>query len=161
RIWSRLHFLFRFAGLTGLVCSGIGAALAFLAGILSTERLQEPHFVAETIRGQSGDPLSRVAMYLMAGGAVLFTVALLIELIVAVRLVAGRRSAFGLNAALQVVLTLALLVAINVYSYRHYVRLDWTRGKQFTLSQQLQSQLSQLRDPTSIIVYQRHKTFGH
>src|SRR5262249_47458191 len=72
----------------------------------------------------------------------------------------GRRSAFGLNAALQIILAVALLVGINLYAHSHYLRLDWTRNHAFTLPPEIQARLGQLQGETSIVVYQRHKTFG-
>ena len=44
RFWSRLHFLIRFLGLTGLVAAGGGVALAFLEDLLkrSEEALAQP-----------------------------------------------------------------------------------------------------------------------
>jgi hypothetical protein len=161
RAWSRLHFLVRFAGLSGLVCCGIGVALTFLAGILSWDALGDPEFVRAVISGESGDRTSRVALILLFGGAALALLTVLVEVLATLRLVAGRRSAFGLNAAVQVGLAVALLVGINLYSYRNYVRVDLTREQQFTLPAQIQDELSQLKDPTTIVVYQRHKTFGH
>src|SRR5437867_2913120 len=109
-VWSRLHFLVRFAGLTGLICCGIGIALAFLADILLWDRLKNLEFVRATLKGESGDLTSRVALCFLFGGAALVLLALFVELLAAIRLVTGRRSAFGLNAAIQAVLALALLV---------------------------------------------------
>src|SRR5262249_54297300 len=42
----------------------------------------------------------------------------------------------------------------------HYLRFDWTGNRQFTLPEDVRNQLSQLRGETTIVVYQRHKTFG-
>jgi hypothetical protein len=164
RWWSRFHFLARFAGLTGLVCAGIGAALAFLHDVLdrmfSADVPSAWDFVREAIVGRTGDLSTRVAVIFLAAGAVLVVLGLLVELLVVVTTVAGRRSAFGLNAAAQIALAVVLLVGLNVYSYRHYIRLDWTRDRQFTLPPEIQAQLHSLEGKTSIVVYQRHKTFG-
>jgi hypothetical protein len=158
--WSRLHFLLRFAGLTGLLCSGIGAALAFLAGILSVKVLSDENFVRTTLLGQRGDLDSRVALGFLLGGGALALLAVLVEALVILRTAAGRRSAFGLNATVQVALAAILLVGINYLSSLYHVRADWTRARQFTLAPEIQSQLRQLKEPTTIVVYQRHKTFG-
>src|SRR5207253_1491392 len=67
----------------------------------------------------------------------------------------------------QAALATALLVGLNWYSFHHYLRFDWTgnpqftaRKSQFTLPEDVRNQLSQLRGETTIVVYQRHKTFG-
>ena len=161
RVWSRLHFLLRFAGLTGLVCAGIGVSLAFLADILSWDQLSNVPYVRSTLTGETGDLTTRLAMCFLVGGTALALLATLVEILASLRLVTGRRSAFGLNATIQAGLALALLIGINLYSYRHYERRDWTKDKQFTLPQKIQEELSQLKDPTTIVVYQLHKTFGH
>jgi hypothetical protein len=178
RWWSRLHFLVRFAGLTGLLCVGVGVALAYLEDILpnvlpggawdnvATWDFRSPwEFIRDTVLGEAAvQPILRVAVGLLAGGVVAALFALLIEVLVVLGMVAGRRSAFGFNATLQTALAVALLVGINVYSFRHYLRLDWTRNQQFTLPPDIQTDLSQLSreegKKTTIVVYQRHKTFG-
>src|SRR5262249_48228123 len=88
--------------------------------------------------------------------------ALLVEIIIMLGSTAGRRSAVGLHAVIQVSLAVVLLAGINLYSYRHYLRFDWTSNQQFTLPADIQEQLSKLRndEETTIVVYQRHKTFG-
>jgi hypothetical protein len=162
--WSSLHFLIRFAALTGLACAGVGTALAFLHDVL--ERVFSPDlpaawaFVRSVLSGQAGDLSTRVAVGFLVGGAVLALLGLVVELLVILTTVAGRRSAFGLNATAQVALASALLLGVNLYSYRHYLRLDWTREQQFTLPSDIQAQLRSLDGKTTIIVYQRHKTFG-
>src|SRR5262249_49755293 len=74
------------------------------------------------------------------------------------------RSLFGTNAALQVAVAAALLIGVNVYSFQHYVRQDWTREpKKFTLPETVRDDLSQLRGTggkTTIVVYKQHKAFG-
>jgi hypothetical protein len=169
-----LHFLLRFAGLTGLMAVGVGVGLAFLKNILSWDNLSSFDFLRSTLRGETGETTSQVAAGLLLGGGLAALLALLVEVLVIVSMAAGRRSAFGLNVAVQVVLALALLVGVNVYSAgidmqlprlhlhsdAHYIRADWTAQKQFTLPEGIQTQLSELRDETTIVVYQRHKTFG-
>lgn len=157
---SRLHFLIRFLGLTGLVAAGVGAALAFLQQILAWDLLSQPEFVRSTIAGEKGSLPQQVAVSLLAGGLACAAFALLIELLGGLVTVAGRRSAFGTNALVQAVLALALLVGLNYYSFHHYRRFDLTTQKQFTLPADIKEQLGRLKDETTIVVYQRHKTFG-
>jgi hypothetical protein len=158
--WSRIHFLIRFLGLTGLICIGGGAALAFLQGNLSWELLTDWNWLRPILLGETGDLATLLTMWFLVGGAGAAALALLVELLLIAGAVAGRRRAIGLNAALQMALAIVLLVGVNVYSYRHYRRDDWTLHHLFTLPKDIQQQLGQLKDETTIIVYQRHKTFG-
>jgi hypothetical protein len=160
RWWSRLHFIIRFLGLTGLLAVGAGVALAYLNEVLSRQLLTDWSFLRSVLTGETGNLGTRIAVTLLAAGGVLALLALIVELLVIGGLVAGRRSAFGFNAAVQAALVVAMVVAINIYSYRHYFKADWTRQRQFTLPVDIQQQLGELRGETTIVVYQRHKTFG-
>jgi hypothetical protein len=95
----------------------------------------------------------------LAGGG-LAVLALLVEIIGAAGLLAGRRGAFGFNVFLQVVLAGFLVAAVNYFSFHHYLRWDWTFNHNFTLDAKTREDLSRLRGETTIVVYQRHKTFG-
>src|SRR5438270_11937977 len=99
RAWSRFHLLFQFAGLTGLMLAGVGAGL----------------------RSVEFRPWDR---YLLYAGAGLAGLALLIELIAAFGQVRGQRGQVGFNAVVQIVLAAAVVAGVNVYSFRHYQRLD-------------------------------------
>jgi hypothetical protein len=164
RWWSRIHFLLRFVGLLGLLCAGIGVALAFLYDVLDrvvqNDLRRAWEFARPILTGETGDLTTRIAVGFLLGGAACALLSFLIEVLVTLVWVTGRRSAFGLNAALQAALITVLLVGLNLFSSQHYYRWDWTRGRQFTLPSEIQSQLSQLKGETSIIVYQRHKSFG-
>lgn len=153
RTWLRLHFLIRLLGITGLLVGGVGLALAFLGMDLSSWQVVQDSLNAGDVRAQ-------VAVGLLAGGALVVVLALLVEIVAMSRLVAGRRSALGANVVLQITLATALLVGINAWSYQHYSRLDWTLAKLFTLPEDIRKQLTQLEGETTIVVYQRHKTFG-
>src|SRR5437588_772367 len=86
---------------------------------------------------------------------------------------------------LFVALAVGLLVAVNVWSFGQYERFDWTGRKfgpsvrtlghfpyldmsllkpsgrfpqQFTLPDDLTTELRKLREPTTVVVYQRHKS---
>jgi hypothetical protein len=152
RWWSRLHFLVLFALLTGLLVAGVGFVLALLDGLLTSQALAE-----SWANLRAGLPWK---LWVLLGGLAAVLLALLFEAVVFARLVAGRRSAFGLNAAAQIALAAVLLAGVNLFSFTHYLRLDWTRGREFTLPEGVQRQLRQLRGETKIVVYQRHKTFG-
>src|SRR5262245_13167372 len=120
RWWSRFHFLFRFFGLLGLVCAGVGWARTYLKGVLGRVVQPEPQaawvYVRSTVTDGGGDLTTRVAVAALAGGAALAVLGLVVELLSMLTRVTGRRSAFGLNAAVQVGLAAALLVGINYFS---------------------------------------------
>src|SRR5215471_14016372 len=135
--WSRFHFLIRFAGLTGLVCAAVGFAWGYLetilAKVLTPDLPAAWEYVRSTLLGETASSLPvQLAVGLLAGGALLALLALLTEILVILFLVAGRRSAFGFNAAVQIALTAALVIGINLYAHSHYLRLDWTRERLFT-----------------------------
>src|SRR5437660_12455530 len=131
RWWSRLHFVIRVLGLTALLCICVGVALAYLDDVLDkvVQRalLSSWAYVREVFGGETGDRVALAAVSLFVGGAVVAGLALLVEALAILALAAGRRSAFGLNAVLQVILAAVLLVGINYYSFAHYLRADWTR----------------------------------
>lgn len=167
RFWSRLHFLIRFLGLTGLLAAGVGGVLGALhnlwPGVESAwrESWRALGSKAQTLLTEgAGDTVATFAVYLVAVGGAAALLALLVELVGGVFLAAGRRSAFGLNAALQCLLAVALLVGVNLYSFQHYRRLDWTRAAQFTLPEPVQDELRQLRGDTTVLVYLMHKSTG-
>jgi hypothetical protein len=170
--WSRLHFLIRFVGLTGFMAGCVGLVLAGLGGRLSSMQALIDDAWA-VLRGQPAE----VSTWLILVGALAVLFTLLVEALVVVQRTAGRRSAFGFNALVQVGLATALLVGVNVlsaanlhfslfgrdFSWRaHYLRLDWTRSRQFTLPPETRAQLEQLdpRSQTTVVVYQQHKTLG-
>lgn len=175
--WSRFHFLIRFLGLTGLLVTVIAGTLAWRQNILSAPKVAILSW--ESIQQLGGEtwaeistaaeqpdwnPAKVVVTALLVGIALTLS-ALLVELLAALALISGRRSAFGSNAVTQVGLAAALLVAINYYSFSHYQRLDWSHdpetGKpQFTLPKEIVEQLRRLQGETLIVVDQRRETFG-
>jgi prefoldin subunit 5 len=165
--WSRLHFSIRLLGLTG-------AMIACICAVLAGVRHQlDPLYAATTVRGAAetfldmgrniaGNPSASWTMLLLLCGTATALLTLTVELLAIVAFTATRRSAFGFNALVQGALAAVLLVGVNVWSYRHYERVDCTREKQFTLPDDVRHDLAQL-DPnsrTTLIVYQRHKVFG-
>ena len=111
------------------------------------------HFV----QGQIADTHGRISFGLLLGGLLVASLALLVEACMVFRLVAVRRSVFGLNAVVQVALAMALLVGANFYSFQHYYRFDWTNDQRFTLPEHISNQLAQLQDRTTVVVYLLHK----
>lgn len=156
-VWSRLHFVVRFLGLTGFLVACVGLVLAGLSGLLATWDAARDAIR----RAVSGGP-TELGTWLVLVGLVAVVIALLVEALVSLRTAAGRRGAFGFNAVVQVALATALLVGLNAWSFRNYLRFDWTRDSQFTLPTAIRDQLARLDPsvPTTIVVYQQHKTFG-
>src|SRR5438105_6836899 len=174
------RFLVRVLGLTGLVAAAGGAVL------LSTAPTDLPgwaapasHSPAEwaTAAGnwaadagrwlwdtaQAGpDRFTQVAAAVLLGGLAAVALWLLVELLGALFLVTGRRTAVGVNTYLQVALAAALLVVVNAYSFAHYKRCDLTRDRQFTLPESATERLRTFSPsrPTDIVVLQLHKTAG-
>jgi hypothetical protein len=165
--WSRLHFLIRFLGLTGAMAGCAGFVLAKLNNELvpldSLASWQDAWTTgADFVRDAFENAEEKWRTVVLLSGAAAALLALVVEVVVVLCFTASRRSAFGLNAVLQGALAAVLLVGVNVWSYHHYVRVDYTRDRQFTLPTDLRDDLRRL-DPnsrTTVIVYQRHKTFG-
>jgi hypothetical protein len=132
--WLFRHFLMRLAGLTGVLVATAGGVLW---GV--------------------GLPLVGIPLLLLGGAAVV--AALVFEVQNARELVAARRGAAGSLVAAQVLLAVALLVEINLFSFFHYHRFDWTREREFSLSEDIRDQLGKLRGETTIVIHLNHN-FG-
>ena len=147
--WSRLHLLARILGLAGLLAASVGLVL-IIADCSS--------LTWENLWGAMSGP--EVPVYLFLGGMAAVGLALLVEILTVLFLVAARRSAFGTNVFVQVVLAVVLIGLVNTYSYFHYLRCDWTSKQKFTLPEDIQAKLRGLTADTTIVVYQGHAAFG-
>jgi len=119
----------------------------------------------------------RVSYWLLAVGLAVSSAAVVITLLSGLAKLAGRRNVAGGNATLQAALCVALLIGVNAFALEHYRRWDWTGrtltwagwrpalapsarfAPQFTLPAEVAADLAQLRGPTTVVVYQRHKTW--
>src|SRR5947209_1140659 len=101
--WSRIHFLLRLLGLTGVMIAATGAALAYQNHVLDADSC------LPALRGELGE-WEQIAWGMIAGGAGAALLALLVELFGMVFLTVGRRSASAANAMVQVALAIALVV---------------------------------------------------
>ena len=160
RFWSRFHFLVRFAGFSGVLYNTVGAAMLFRYDLLTEALLANREWLRSILMGEGTSRVVQVAVTCLVAGAALVALALLFELLTITTALLGRRGAFGFNATLQTLLAAALIVGLNWFSFEHYARYDWTRHQQFTLSKAIQDQLKGLKDQTTIVVYERHKTSG-
>jgi hypothetical protein len=151
--WSRLHFVLRFVGLTGLIMLIAGLAIAFLVKIEPQEGLQ-------ALQGRRG-PRGMTAAILLSVGLVALALALVFELYVHLFKTTSRRNVAGLLSVLQIALVLGLLIGANVYSFGHYLRFDWTRNHQFTLPAELRAEFPRLNGQTTVVVYLHHKRAGN
>ncbi|OAI45336.1 hypothetical protein AYO44_02725 [Planctomycetaceae bacterium SCGC AG-212-F19] len=168
--FSRLHFVIRLLGLTGLALAVVTLGLALIEGLLHVAWGESG--LAWTKLQETGATLQRVltrgsptgyhewVILLLAAGVASGLFALLIEAMLVLRVAAGRRSAFGFNVGVQILLAGLLLVIVNAYSFHHYARYDWTKNQQLTLPEPLQNELRKLQGDTTIVVYLRHRSFG-
>ena len=58
----------------------------------------------------------------------------------------------GFNIIVQIALVIAALVMLNWLGNKYYARLDWSRGKNITLSPQTKALLGTLEKPVQVIV---------
>ncbi len=155
---SRLRFWIRLLGLTAGVV--LLASLVYASTLVRGVRLETINLtIQEALQGAYGSE-GTVAAYAILISAGLVVLALVMELLGGVLFATGRRSLAGTLAAVQIVLATTLLVGVNLVSFERHTRFDLTRDAQFTLPAEVVSDLQQLREPTTIVVYQQHKTFG-
>ncbi|QEL13580.1 hypothetical protein [Limnoglobus roseus] len=100
---------------------------------------------------------AKVASWVLGVGVIAVALWLLVELVSALTLVTGRRTAVGANGYLQTGLAVALVVLVNVWSFSHYRRYDCTKDHQFTLPQDVRDELKQVTRPTDVIVLKMRK----
>jgi hypothetical protein len=173
RRWaSRLHFLIRLLGVTGILALVVvgflglvqGPSITAIAGLAPANfdtigglARQTVDTARAAIDGSLGDGV-RVAVIVSLAALAAALLALFVELVAVLRLAAGARSMAGSLTALQVGMALLLLVGVNLFSFYHYFRFDLTRDHLFTLPSPLSAKLSELEGETTIIVFQQHKT---
>src|SRR5262245_55456559 len=163
---TRFRFLSRAVGLTGVLAFAVGSAMALADDPHPVRTLDAAYQcldgVVTTAVAGTGTQYGRVAGYLVGVGLVAVAVALVVELLGALFLMTGRRTAAGTSATVATAAAVALLVIVNAYSFTHHRRYDFTRDKQFTLAPDLADRLRTLRadTPTTIVVLQNHSLFG-
>jgi hypothetical protein len=149
---ARLRLFVRVLGLTGV--------LAGFVGLFIWLALAQPLTVTAIRDSLQATGTVQVAAYLMAIGVGLAALVLLFELL-AILGGSTRRSATGLNSAVQFVLVLAVVGGLNYFAFHYFKRWDLTRDKAFTLSPEVSNELRKVSGKTTIVVLQRHNTFGN
>jgi hypothetical protein len=164
---TTLGNMFRFAiralGLTGLVAAAIGGVLLAsespnlgpVDSIGSGASAVWRHFQS-TLSGEHGEA-GKYASWILGAGAAAVLLWGAVELLGALTLVTGRRTAVGANGWLQTGLAVALVLVVNVWSFSHFKRYDCTRDKQFTLPQDVRDELKTITRPTDVIVLKQRK----
>ena len=156
---TRFRFLIRAVGLTGVLAAATGAAL--LATVFTSTNEWTVENLKAAADGARGT-FAQVAAWTLAVGVIAVALALVVELLGTLALVAGRRTAAGTSATVATIAAIALLVLVNAYSFLHHARFDFTRDQHLTLPPGVTDELRKLRPdvPTTIVVFQQHKTFG-
>ena len=158
-IGTRFRFLTRALGLLGVGAAATGAVL-FASAFPQSET-----WTVDTLRsathGDAGGYAKNASIILHVG---LFAIALflVVEALSGLFLAATRRTAAGSAATIGAVAAIALLAFVTLFSFPHSTRRDLTRDQQFTLPASVADELKRLRsdDPTTIVVLQKHRTFG-
>jgi hypothetical protein len=151
---TRLRLFLRVLAITGVVCCAVGALL--LAPIWKTVSVE---LALSSLEGNEGKT-AQIASCLIAGGLGVIALSLFVEFLSLLRSSAGSRSLLGFNSTLQTLLAAGILVAINVYSFQHYARVDLTLDQKFTLPKTLVEELRKLQGETEIVVFLRQPKTG-
>ena len=151
-LFTRFHASVRLLGLTG-----------FLLGF-ATIILANPADLATSVKDIIAQIRSRefaiIPLLALAGFFIGFA-AIVIELFIALSFAAGRKNAMGVGATAQIALATILVLGVNFSSFYNYSLFDFTRAHLFTLPKDLKDRLQNLKDETTIVVYQLHKTYGN
>jgi hypothetical protein len=135
--YLKQRLMIRSIGLTAAMLLGVGIVLA-IVGFAA---------VGYTLIVLAGAPALFVLGYEVKQGLEVLT---------------GQRGSAGTQVVLQILLAGLLLIGINIFSFLHYLRLDWTRDRVFTLPADIRAQLRELQSDkkTIIVVDQRRPAFG-
>ena len=135
--YLKQRLMIRSIGLTAAMLLGVGIVLA-LVGFAA---------VGYTLIVLAGAPALFVLGYEVKQGLDVLT---------------GQRGSAGTQVVLQILLAGVILIGINAFSFLHYLRLDWTRDRVFTLPADIRAQLRELQSDkkTIIVVDQRRPAFG-
>lgn len=160
---NMFRFAIRALGLTGLLAAAIGGVLLAteLPGLGAVDSVGDGaraawnHFQTASTGGH-GDA-AKYASWILGLGAAAVLLWGAVELLGALTLVTGRRTAVGANGYLQTGLAVALVLVVNFWSFSHHKRYDCTRDKLFTLPRDVRDELKQITRPTDVIVLKQRK----
>lgn len=159
--------LFRFAtralGLTGLLAAAVGGVLL----ATETPTLSPVDSIGagttavwnqfqNAYAGNHGEA-ARYASWILGIGTIAVVGWIVIEILGALTLVTGRRTAIGANGYLQTGLAVALVLIVNYWSFSHYKRYDLTTDRKFTLPADIRDELRKITRPTDVIVLKQRK----
>ncbi len=154
--WFR--YLLRFLGMLGLILGAFGLVFYY------TSHTPPERDIFNTVKASATEATTNITIdgvMLLVGlaGAAIAIVWLLLEALMALTLITGKRAVVGGNMYLQIALAVALFVVLNIFAFRHYIRYDCTRDSQFTLNASLVKELQTLSSdsPTDVVVLQMHK----
>ncbi len=63
------------------------------------------------------------------------------------------RKSIRINVLVQIIAMFVLLVAVNYYSFNHYIRADYSRSQKFVLSEQTKRVIRELKKPVRVVVF--------
>ncbi len=63
------------------------------------------------------------------------------------------RKSIRINVLVQIIAMFILLVAVNYYSFNHYIRADYSRSQKFVLSEQTKRVIRELKKPVHVVVF--------
>lgn len=155
--WFR--YLLRFLGLLGLLVGAFGLVFYYSSNALP--EADTFNSLRASVENAVKNPSIDGVMLVVGFAAAAFVVVwLVLELLMGLTLVTGRRAAVGGNNYVQIGLAAALFLVVNAISFRHYARFDCTRDSQFTLPENLVNELRTLssESPTDVVVLQLHKS---
>ena len=151
-LFTRFHALVRLVGLTGFLLGFAILILANPADIGSSAKI-----VLSQLRGAGFS----IVPFLALVAFLLGIAAIGIEVFIGLSFAAGRKSAMGIGATAQIALAISLVIGLNISSFHNYQLFDFTRAHLFTLPKDLKDRLENLKEETTIVVCQLHKTYGN
>ena len=105
-------------------------------------------------------PLPGKPEYYLLGGSVLILAHLLLRWEDIAQAIGARQLRYGGNTAVLVLVVLGILVALNYLAQRHPLRVDLTKNKRYSLSDQTRKVVQALKEDLSIVYFQRSADLG-
>ncbi|MCY2970564.1 MAG: hypothetical protein NTZ30_07840, partial [Planctomycetota bacterium] len=151
-LFTRFHASVRLLGLTGFILGFATIILANPADLATS---------AKDIIAQIRSREFAIIPLLALAGVFIGFAAIAIEVFIALSFAAGRKNAMGVGATTQIALATILVLGVNFSSFYYYSLFDFTRNHLFTLPDDLKNRLQNLKEETTVVVCQLHKTYGN